>query len=86
MRSDPRIGLMVSLLICAAAALWLVGQWLAADAVWDALWPVLGYGTHAITLLDTVDPGDVRVTERRQNLRFTPEARDAIRIVGQQGR
>lgn len=51
MRSDPRIGLTVSLLICAAAALWLLVQGFASDAMWEALWPVLGYGTHVITLL-----------------------------------
>lgn len=51
MQSDPRIGLGLSLLICGAAALWLLAQWVASDAVWDMLWPVLGYGVHAITFL-----------------------------------
>lgn len=51
MLSDPRIGLAFSLLICAAAALWLLAQWFASDALWDLLWPYLGYGIHAITFL-----------------------------------
>lgn len=47
MRSDPRIGLFVSLLIAAAAALWLLGQWFASEE----LWALLGDATHAITFL-----------------------------------
>jgi hypothetical protein len=41
----------MSPLICAAAGLWLLGQLFAGEALWETLWPVLGYGTHAITLL-----------------------------------
>ncbi len=51
MLSDPRIGLIASLLLAGAGALWLLAQWLASDALWYALWPVLGYGTHAVTFL-----------------------------------
>jgi len=47
MRSDPRIGLTVSLLISAAAAVWLLGQWIASEA----LWAILGDTSHAITFL-----------------------------------
>jgi hypothetical protein len=46
MRSDPRIGLAVSLIVAGAAALWLLGQWLA----FEPLWSVFGTGSHAITL------------------------------------
>lgn len=49
--TDPRAGLTVSLLILGAALLWLLAQWAASDVIWDALWPVLGYGVHAITFL-----------------------------------
>jgi hypothetical protein len=31
--------------------LWLLGQWIASEAIWNALFPFIGYGTHAITLL-----------------------------------
>jgi hypothetical protein len=51
MQSDPRTGLAVSLLILAATILWLIAQWLASDWLWGALYPRLGYATHAITLL-----------------------------------
>jgi hypothetical protein len=51
MLSDPRIGYFGSLGIAAVALLWLIAQWLASDAIWHALWPFLGYGTHAVTLL-----------------------------------
>lgn len=51
MLSDPRIGFFVSLGIAAVGLLWLLAQWLASEAVWDALWPFLGYGTHAVTLI-----------------------------------
>jgi hypothetical protein len=44
-RSDPRIGLAVSLCVVAAAALWLLGQWVASDA----LWAVFGFNSHALT-------------------------------------
>ncbi|MHB1101400.1 MAG: hypothetical protein ACYC0C_01190 [Devosia sp.] len=47
MRSDPRIGLSVSLAVAAAALLWLAARGLAADTIWNAL----GYASHAITLL-----------------------------------
>ncbi|MDP1732504.1 MAG: hypothetical protein Q8L54_15295 [Devosia sp.] len=47
MRSDPRIGLTVSLAVAAAALLWLAARWLAADAIWNAL----GDTSHAVTLL-----------------------------------
>ena len=51
MLTDPRIGLRIALLICAVAGLWLLGRLFASEALWETLWPVLGYGTHAITLL-----------------------------------
>lgn len=47
MKSDPRIGLAVSLAVAAIALLWLLVTWLAADAIWT----VVGFGSHAITLL-----------------------------------
>jgi hypothetical protein len=51
MLSDPRIGLYVSLGIAGAALLWLIGQGVASEAIWEALFPWLGYGTHAVTFL-----------------------------------
>jgi hypothetical protein len=47
MRSDPRVGLPISLVIAGAAAPWLLGQWFASDALFD----VFGNGAHAITFL-----------------------------------
>lgn len=47
MRSDPRIGVMVSLGLAGIAALWLAAQVVASDALLDAL----GTGMHAITML-----------------------------------
>lgn len=47
MRGDPQKGVIVSLLFAGVGALWLLGQWIAADAVWE----VLGSGMHAITML-----------------------------------
>lgn len=47
MRSDPRIGLAIALAVAAIALLWLLVGWLAADAIWT----VVGSGSHAITLL-----------------------------------
>jgi hypothetical protein len=46
-RSDPRIGLYVSLAVAAAGALWLVAQ----SLVGDALWAALGNGEHVITFV-----------------------------------
>jgi hypothetical protein len=51
MLTDPRVGVRISLLTCAAAGVWLLGQVFDGDALWEILWPVLGYGTHVITLL-----------------------------------
>ena len=51
MRIDPRIGLTVSLLIFAAAALWLLTQWLAFDAIREPEWPIIGFRSHVITFL-----------------------------------
>jgi hypothetical protein len=47
MLSDPRIGFGISLGIAVAAATWLIGQLVASDL----LWPMLGFTTHALTLL-----------------------------------
>lgn len=49
--TDPRIGLRISFLAGAAAASWLLAQWVASDAIWNALSRFLGYGIHAITFL-----------------------------------
>ncbi len=50
MRSDPHLGLRISLAIAAMAALWLGAQWFAADALYDAL----GNGSFAISFLAIV--------------------------------
>lgn len=47
MRSNPLVGAAVSLAIAAAAAMWLVLQWVARDGLFD----LLGYAMHAMTLL-----------------------------------
>jgi hypothetical protein len=47
MLSDPRIGLIASLVVVLLAMGWLAGQWLFSDS----LFAVLGYAEHAITLL-----------------------------------
>jgi hypothetical protein len=46
-RSDPRIGLIVSLVAATAGVFWLLAQWLFADTLFAAL----SYGMHAITLV-----------------------------------
>jgi hypothetical protein len=47
MRSDPRVGMTVSLGLAGIGALWLLAQVVASDALFDAL----GTGVHAITML-----------------------------------
>jgi hypothetical protein len=47
MLSDPRIGFGISLGVAAVSLLWLIGQLLDSGL----LWPMLGYGMHAVTLL-----------------------------------
>lgn len=47
MRTDPRVGIAVSLILAAAATVWLVVQWL----LREPLMAWLGYGVHAITLV-----------------------------------
>lgn len=51
MRTDPRIGLTISLLICAVAGLWLLAQSFASGTIWEALWPVVGFRTHVLAFL-----------------------------------
>ena len=47
MRTDPRVGIAVSLILAAAAMVWLFVRWLLRDQM--MAW--LGYGVHAITLV-----------------------------------